>query len=69
MADDWGIEPSATHRSTPTVVIGATSASATGSEIDQYGIKQQQGALGMGDPEVDAGAGWWSSRVRIMAEP
>jgi len=55
MAGDCGIEPSATHRSIPTVVIGATSANATDSEIDRYGVKQQQGALGMGSPEADAG--------------
>jgi hypothetical protein len=55
MTDEWIIEPWATHRSIPTVVISATSASAASSEIDRYGVKQQKGALGMGNPEADAG--------------
>jgi hypothetical protein len=54
MADERIIEPSATHRTISTGVIGATSTSATRSEIDRYGVKQQQGALGIGNPEADA---------------
>ena len=69
MADARSIEPPTMQGSTPTAVIGATSTSARGIEIDQYGVKRRQGALGIGDLEADAGAQWWSSRGRIMAGP
>jgi len=55
MADEWIIEPLAKHRATPTAVIGVTSASARGSEFWRCGVEQQQSALGMGNPEADAG--------------
>jgi len=54
MADDWSIELAATQRLTPTAVIGAVSASASGSEYWRYGVEQQQAARGTGNPEADA---------------
>ena len=68
MADEWSTERSATQRSTPSAVIRATSTSVRGSEIDRYGVKQQQGALGMGDPEADTSEKWENSQMIIMAE-
>jgi hypothetical protein len=58
MADDRSIEPPTMQGSTPTAVVGATSTSARSIEIDQYGVKRQQEALGIGDLEADAGARW-----------
>jgi hypothetical protein len=51
------------------LVIGATSASATSSEIERYGIEQQQTALGMGNPEADTIEKWESRRMIITVEP
>ena len=53
--DDWSLERLATLRSTPILVNGATSACARGIEFWRYGIEQQQGALGTGNPQADAG--------------
>lgn len=65
--DDWSIGPSATHSSTPTAVIGVTSACARGKEIDRYGTKRQQGALGTGNLDADTAAWGWNCKVSIMA--
>jgi hypothetical protein len=54
MTDDWRIEPSATHRSTPTADIGATITRARGGEFWRYGIEQQPAALGAGNSGADA---------------
>lgn len=67
MADDWSIEPSASPKAIPSAVIGIMSASATGIEIHRYGVKRQQGTLGLGGAAADAGAWWWSSKIIIMA--
>ena len=54
MTDDWRIEPSATHRSTPRAVIGATITRAGGGELWRYGIEQQPAAPGAGNSGADA---------------
>jgi hypothetical protein len=54
MADDWSIEPSATHGSTPTAVIGATITRARGGEFWRFGIEQQPAAPGAGNSGADA---------------
>jgi hypothetical protein len=56
MTDDWGIEPSALHRSTRAAMIGAPITCSRGDEIWSYGVEQQQSALGTRIPEADSNA-------------